>query len=287
MDERAALAMITDQIDEAGDDAAIVDGTAITIDMLHDSADFPAGVTDRTMGWRSVAVSLSDLAAVGADPVGAVAAYGAPTFSEGALTAFVTGAREVCDAVGTEYVGGDLDCHDERTIATAAVGRVDHRVGRAGATPGDAVCVTGCLGTGAAAFKLFETGKIERANQLYRFSPRIAAGRALAPVATAMMDSSDGLARSLHQIAAASDCGITIEGDLPIDPALREFADTDRLATTFGEDFELIVTLPEDAIDDARARVPVDLTRIGTVTESGVTRDGDPLPDEGYVHDPD
>lgn len=286
MDERAALALIADHVDHAGDDAAIVDGTAITIDMLHDSADFPAGTTDRTIGWRSVAVSLSDLAAVGADPVGAVAAYGAPTFEGDALGAFIRGAREVCAAVDTEYVGGDLDGHDERTIATAAVGRVDHRVGRGGATPGEAVCVTGRLGTGAAAFRLFETGEIERANDLYRFRPRIAAGRALAPLASAMMDSSDGLARSLHQIAAASDCGIAIEGELPIDPALDAFADTDRLATTFGEDFELIVTLPEDVLDDARDRVPVDLTQIGTVTESGVTRDGDPLPDEGYVHDP-
>lgn len=285
MDERAALALIADRLEHAGDDAAIVDGTAITIDMLHDSADFPAGVDDRTMGWRSVAVSLSDLAAVGADPVGAVAAYGTPDFEGDALGAFLDGARAVCEAVGTEYVGGDLDIHDERTVATAAVGRVDRRIGRSGATPGEAVCVTGTLGRGAAAYRQFEAGEHERANELYRFLPRIAAGRALGPHAGAMMDSSDGLARSLHQLAAASDCGFAIDRSLPIDPALDAFDDADALATTFGEDFELVVTLPTEAIDRARASVPVALTRIGTVTESGVRRDGDPMPDRGYVHE--
>ncbi|MFB6162600.1 MAG: thiamine-phosphate kinase [Halococcoides sp.] len=285
MDERAALAMIADHLDHAGDDAAIVDGTAITIDMLHDRADFPTGVTDRTIGWRSVAVSLSDLAAVGADPVGAVGAYGAPEFEADALDSFIEGARGVCEAVGTEYVGGDLDIHAERTVATAAVGRVDRTIGRSGATPGEAVCVTGTLGRGAAAYRLFEAGDAERANELYRFLPRIAAGRALASHAGAMMDSSDGLARSLHQLAAASDCGFAIDRELPIDPALDAFDDADSLATTFGEDFELVVTLSTDAIERARSSVPVALTRIGTVTESGVTREGDSMPDRGYVHD--
>lgn len=284
MDERAALTVIGERLAAAGDDAAIVDGTAITIDMLHDRTDFPEGVDPRTVGWRSVAVSLSDLAAVGADPIGAVAAYGAPSFDRSALEAFLDGAQAVCERVGTEYVGGDLDCHDERTIATAAVGRVEHGVGRAGATPGEAVCVTGRLGRGAAAFRLFEAGDIERANQRYRFEPRIAAGRTLAPHAGAMMDSSDGLARSLHQLAAASDCGFAIDRALPTDPALAAFDDADALATTFGEDFELVATVPEAAVETVRSALSVEFTRIGTVTESGVTRDGEVLPDRGYGH---
>jgi len=286
MDERAALARLADLLPAAGDDAARVGDLVVTTDMLHETTDFPAGTTRYTAGWRSVGASLSDVAAMGADALAAVAAYGAPTFEFEEITAFVEGAGDVCEAVGAAYVGGDLDGHEEFTVATTAIGQTDSPVSRDGARPGEAVCVTGTLGRSGAALRLFEAGETDRANDRFQFSPRVAAGRALAPHASAMMDSSDGLARSLHQLADASDCGFAVESPLPIDDVVADVAPDERreLGVFFGEDFELVCTLPEEGLDIAREAVPCGLTRIGTVTEAGVTLDGDSLPDRGYTH---
>jgi thiamine-monophosphate kinase len=306
MDERTALGLLGDRLSAAGDDAAVVDGQVVTTDMLHDRTDFPDGTTRYTAGWRAVGASLSDVAAMGADATAAVAVYAAPAFDETDLADFVDGASEVCEAVGAEYVGGDLDHHDEFTVATTALGDADDPVSRSGAEVGDAVCVTGTLGRSGAALRLFQRGDpadVERANDLFRFEPRVAAGRALAGRATAMMDSSDGLARSLHQLAEASDCGFAVETPLPVDPVVDEVAaDADdrlELGAHFGEDFELVCTVPGKALAAVRGDLSVDLTRVGTVVdrearsasdrrgeavESRVTLDGEPLADRGYTH---
>ncbi|WP_226004416.1 thiamine-phosphate kinase [Natrinema salinisoli] len=291
MDERAALGLLSDELEGAGDDAAVVDGLVVTTDMLHERTDFPDGTTRYTAGWRAVGASLSDVAAMGAPATAAVAAYAAPTFDRDELLAFVRGARDVCDRVDAEYVGGDLDGHDEFTVSTTAIGRTDDPVLRSGARPGDVVCVTGTLGRSAAALRLFERGNVDRANDLFQFEPRISAGRALAARASAMMDSSDGLARSLHQLAEASDCGFAIESErIPIDDSLRDVSDGDddtlESATTFGEDFELVATLPEAAVPALREATDVSLSVIGSVRESadGITMDGEPLADQGYTH---
>jgi len=286
MDEREALQLLGSDLPHAGDDAAIVDSTAITTDMLHESTDFPSGTTRYTAGWRSVAASLSDLAAMGADPTAAVAAYADEAFVDSELRAFVDGARAVCETIGAEYVGGDLDHHSEFTVATTAIGEVDQPVFRSGATPGELVCVTGTVGRSAAALTLFDRDETDRANELFQFTPRIEAGRQLAGTATAMMDSSDGLARSLHQLAEASDCGFAIDSDsVPVDEAV-ESLDIDRweAGVHFGEDFELVCTLPEAVRSTVEAEIP--LTVIGCVTDAdaGVTVDGEPLPDRGYTH---
>ncbi|MEF8786259.1 MAG: thiamine-phosphate kinase [Haloarculaceae archaeon] len=288
MDERAALDRLADRLSHAGDDAAVVDGLLLTTDMLHDRTDFPEGTTRYTAGWRAIGASLSDVAAMGGEPVAAVAVYGAPTFEYDEIAAFVDGACDVCDAVDSQYVGGDLDGHDEFTVSSTVVGRAEEPVLRSGATPGDAVCVTGTLGRSGAALRLFAEDNIERANELFRFEPRVRAGRTLAGEATAMMDSSDGLARSLHQLAEASDCGFAVESPLPIDEAVDEVAsdaaERRELGVFFGEDFELVCTVPEPRLDAVRSSLSVPLTRIGTVTESDVTLDGSPLPDRGYTH---
>ncbi len=288
MDERAALASLYGRLPHAGDDAAVVDGLLVTTDMLHDRTDFPDGTTRYTAGWRAIGASLSDVAAMGGDPVAAVAVYGAPEFDWTEIAAFVDGAVDICEAVGGEYVGGDLDGNDEFTVASTVVGRADDPVHRGGASPGEAVCVTGTLGRSGAALELFSAGETERANELFRFGPRITAGQTLAGAATAMLDSSDGLARSLHQLAEASDCGLAIESPLPIDSVVDEVASDNmerrELGVFFGEDFELVCTVPGDRLATVRAELSVSLTRIGTVTESGLTLDGEPLPDRGYTH---
>jgi len=289
MDERSALAALAETVGGAGDDAAVIDGLVLTTDMLHERTDFPTGVSRYTAGWRSIGASLSDVAAMGGAATAAVAAYGAPAFVPDEIDAFVDGATDVCEAVGARYVGGDLDHHEEFTVAGAVVGRVDDPVYRHGAEPGDGVYVTGTLGRTAAAIREFEAGNVDRGNALFRFEPRVVAGRALAPVATAMMDSSDGVARSLHQLAAASGCGFEVSWDrFPVDSSVDAVADGEadrrKLTAFFGEDFELVFTAPDGEVDAVRASLPVQVTRIGRVTEGGVVADGEPLPDRGYSH---
>jgi thiamine-monophosphate kinase len=288
MDERAALGLLSGRLAAAGDDCAVLDEWLLTTDMLHATTDFPDGTTRYTAGWRAVAASLSDVAAMGGAARAAVAVYGAPEFDEDELTAFVEGASDVCESVGAEYVGGDLDTHEEFTTATTVLGRAENPVLRSGANAGDAVCVTGTLGRSAAALRLFERGDRARANELFRFAPRIAAGRAIGPHASAMMDVSDGLARSLHQLVDASDCGMDVRGSLPIDESVEMVAadaeEVHELGVFFGEDFELLCTVPEDDLETVQEDSPVAVTRIGTVAEEGVTLDGEPLPDRGYTH---
>ena len=291
VDERAALRLLADQLPDVGDDAAVVGEQVLTTDMLHERTDFPEGTTRYTEGWRAVGASLSDVAAMGATATAAVAAYAAPSFQPSELRAFVDGASAVCEAVGAQYVGGDLDEYEEFTVTTTAIGETEHPVRRSGATPGEALVVTGSLGRTGAALALFERGRFERANELFRFTPRVAAGNALAPVAGAMMDSSDGLARSLHQLADASACGFEIEWDrVPVHPAVEEVV-ADRsgrreLAAFLGEDFELVATVPESNLGRVREQSPTELSVIGTVVtaDAGVVADGESVPDRGYTH---
>ncbi|TKX85711.1 thiamine-phosphate kinase [Halorubrum sp. SS5] len=301
MNERDALRALAADLPHAGDDAAVVDGTVITTDMLHERTDFPPGTTRYTAGWRAVGASLSDVAATGARARAAVAVYADEAFDRDDLEAFVAGAVDVCEAVDAEYVGGDLDEHVEFTTATTAVGDVTEAgaVTRSGARPGDALCVTGEWGRSAAALRLFEEGDdaaVERANELFRFTPRVADGVALAESATAMMDSSDGLARSCHQLAEASGVGIELERDaVPVHPVVEEVAEGSaerfELAAHFGEDFELLCAMPDEEFEAAAEACPAGLTRIGRVVdepsddgEPRVTADGDPLPDRGFTH---
>ena len=288
MDERAALELLSGRVAGAGDDCAVLDEWLLTTDMLHATTDFPDGTTRYTAGWRAVAASLSDVAAMGGAARAAVAVYAAPELDEQELTAFVAGASDVCESVGAEYVGGDLDTHDEFTTATTVLGRAETPIRRSGARVGEAVCVTGTLGRSAAALELFEADDIARANELFRFDPRIAAGRAIGPHAGAMMDVSDGLARSLHQLAEASGCGMDVGEPLPVDESVEavaaDAAESRELGVFFGEDFELLFTVPETALEAVREASPVAIARIGTVVESDVTLDGEPLSDRGYTH---
>ena len=291
MDERAALRLVGDLVDTAGDDAAVVDGSILTIDMLHERTDFPPGTTRYTAGWRAVGASLSDIAAMGGEAVATVAVYGAPDFTEDGLREFIDGASTVSESVGANYVGGDLDGHDEFTVATAALGRTENEIGRGGANPGDVVCVTGALGRSAAGMRAFEQGDEERGNDLFRFQPRVAEGGVLAHHATGMMDSSDGLARSLHQLAEASGVGFEIDGKaVPVVSDLEQLVEEGEsareLAIRFGEDFELVCTMPESAVPTVRAELDIPLSVVGEVKDSGtgIVMDGEPLEDVGFTH---
>lgn len=289
MDEREALRLVEELVPGAGDDAAVVGETAVAVDMLHAEADVPSGVTDFTLGWRTVAVALSDIAAVGARATAALAVYSPNALAAGPLERFVEGATAAAESVGASYVGGDLDVTAEVTTVGVGLGRTDRAVGRAGASPGDAVVVTGTLGRGALAVRRFDRGDHAVANELFRFVPRVDAGVRLRRDATAMIDSSDGLARSVHLLAEASGSGIDLDGDaVPIDDRLAAVAgdgETVRdLGLFWGEDFELVATVPPSALGALADDLAVPLTRVGEVTEGGVSIDGRPLPDRGYDH---
>lgn len=290
MDERAALRLLADELPFVGDDAAVVDGHVLTTDMLHASTDFPEGTSMYTAGWRAVGASLSDIAAMGARPIAAVAAYGVPTFDAEEIRSFVRGASDVCDHVGAAYVGGDLDNHQEFTVASTVLGTTDEPIYRDGATVGDRICVTGSLGRSAVALDRFDAEKLDEANELFRFEPRIEVGLAVSNHgASAMIDSSDGLARSIHQIATASGVGMKIRSEaIPVDHRVIDTGCESALerAIGFGEDFELVFTASQSVVDSITADVETPVSDIGSVIENDATMllDDDPLPDTGYTH---
>ncbi len=304
MREQEVLKIIRAQVAEAGDDAASLlfrdTHLILTTDMLHRTSDFPRGATSRTIGWRSVAVSLSDLAAMGARPLGILLAVADPELDEELIRGILAGARACCDSVGTHLVGGDIDRLDELTLVSTGIGEAKRPVHRDGAQRGDLVCVTGVLGRTQAALSLFAAGEIARANDLFCFLPRVDWGLKLAAHATSMIDISDGLAHSLHLLARESRVGCSIEEALlPVIPDLAQalrgacssgsYSDANLTEASFteailfgGEDYELLFTLPESAtsaIDPA-----VRYTVIGRATDGAVLLDGCELPDRGYEH---
>jgi len=300
MREQEVLKIIRAQVAEAGDDAASLlfrdTYLILTTDMLHRTSDFPDGTTPQTIGWRSVAVSLSDLAAMGARPLGILLALGDPHLKEESVRGVLEGAIACCRSVGTRLVGGDIDRLDELTLVSTGIGEARRPVHRDGAHCGDLVCVTGELGRTQAALSLFAAGEIARANDLFCFLPRVGWGVKLAAHATSMIDISDGLAHSLHLLARESGVGCSIEEALlPLIPDLAQAllsgsrseailceARLTEASLFGGEDYELLFTLPESAlpaIDPA-----VHYTLIGRVTDGAVLLDGCELPDRGYEH---
>ncbi len=290
MRETDVLRLINSRVTAAGDDAAIVPfrGTnlLLTTDMLHRESDFPTGTTPRTIGWRSVAVSLSDLAAMGAQPLGVLLALADESLDEKLVSGILDGALACCKECATHLVGGDIDRQRELTLVSTGVGEARSPVRRDGARIGDLICVTGELGRTAAGMNLFSAGEMEAANELFCFPPRISWGMKLAYLATSMIDISDGLAHSLHLLAAQGGVGFQVEWErLPIHHVLLEQTSADKLrdAVLFtGEDYELLFTVPAGLIAQIDPRVR--FTMIGHVTGHGFLLDNEQLPDHGYEH---
>jgi len=295
MRERDVIERLSRKLPPIGDDAAVLPWgethLVLTIDMLTRESDLPEGTTAHAIGWRAVAVSLSDIAAMGAKPLGVVLALGAPRFERDFIDELLEGALDCCRSVGAPYVGGDLSRHTELTLVSSALGEAGRPVRRTGARVGDLVCVTGGLGRTAAALKLFEGGEVERANRLFEFVPRVKEGLTLAPYATSMMDISDGLARSLYQLGEAGGVGFHIRyRDIPVVSEVEELARSEEerreMALYVGEDFELLFTLPGEDLEKAQGAVS--FTVIGEVVPEGVRLDMNgeliQLEDRGYEH---
>src|SRR4030067_758355 len=200
-------------LDMGGDDYLLS-----TMDMLHRETDFPPQMSGWQIGWMSAAVNLSDLASKGARPLGILMAIGIPPDTElGFFDDIMKGMDDCAKSSGTKVIGGDMDSHQELTITGTALGLVnkDLLIRRNGANPGDMVCATGKLGSAGAA--LLSLQKKNAVNEkilkaLFEPVPRINEGMALVKTRaiTSMMDISDGLALSLHDIAKASCGGVMI-----------------------------------------------------------------------------
>ena len=262
-------------LDTGGDDYLLV-----TTDMLHRKTDFPPQMTGRQIGWMSAAVNLSDLASKGARPAGIVMAMGIPPDTEVEFIEEIVKGMDGCASkYGTQIIGGDTDAHDELTMVGTALGMVkkERLIRRSGAEPGDLVCVTGHLGTAGAALMALETKKKVSdtvMNALFEPLPGIYEGMALAASlsVTSMMDISDGLALSLHDMSMAGGVGFRIfENRLPVLPDVKMLLKGDELLETVvftGGDFGLLFTVSPENLDRARKACP--FTVIGEVIEKGV-----------------
>lgn len=296
----------------SGDDAAIVTPggvTATSVDALVDGVHFRRETsTLAQIGAKALAVALSDLAAMGAEPGEAYVVLGVPTdLGEAGCLELLDGMATVAAQTGTTLAGGDVTRAPTLTLATTVVGHApaaENLVTRGGARPGDVLAVTGELGGAAAGMLLLEglrstfeprsDSKVDRAALIARqLEPvaRLEAGRALAATgATAMIDLSDGLGGDAGHLAAASRVKLEIDaGSLPLAPGLAEVAaaaghDPLQLAVSGGEDYELLVALPAKRFEDAAAALASDgpgLTRIGAATAGeGVEIR---LPDDGTL----
>ncbi len=232
-------------------------------DMVHERTDFPSQMTPYQRGWMSVAVSLSDIAAMGAKPLGVLVALGVPEGTERSyLRSMAEGMRECASRAGTRVLGGDTDQHDELTVCTTAVGSVSKRycARRRGAQVGDVVAITGTVGEAACGFALL-SGKAHKhalnAHEVESLTekalmptPRVSEGMRIAEVCTSMMDTSDGLAMSLHELSAQSDVGFEVDEDaLPVPDSVRACTESAVDTALYGAgDFELVFTLPEVAV---------------------------------------
>lgn len=283
MDDRQLLSEIKQQIGRENclDDCAILPPSpyqlVLTTDMLHETTDFPVSMTDYQIGWMSMAVTISDIAGMGAEPRFLIMALGLDR--EERLSGIVAGADACVRAHGASYVGGDIDSHSELTIVTTGIGYAIHPpVTRGGCRPGDLIGVTGTLGRAQAGL----SGYDEYWNSLIMPMPRVREGISLAAGGvTAMMDISDGLILSLYDLLDASGFGSSTSSvDLPVIPNIPRTI-SEEYALFGGGDFELLFTIKErEAIPDT-----VPYTIIGTITQNPEVRvDGRIAKRSGYMH---
>ena len=307
MGEFELLARIRERLPEpgsrlrlgSGDDAAITvpgGATATSVDALVEGVHFRRQSSSlEQIGAKALAIALSDLAAMGAEPGEAYVVLGIPAdLDEDDCLELLDGIERVAAETGTELVGGDVTRAPALTLAMTVVGhaeRPEDFVTRAGARPGDALVVTGELGAAAAGLLVLQgsaearssfvphsSTKDEHATSLIARQleprPRLEAGRALAEAgATAMIDLSDGLGGDARHLAAASGVSLQIDATaLPLAAGLAEVAraggrDPLELAVSGGEDYELLAALPADKLTAAISAVAEHggLTEVGTV----------------------
>ncbi len=304
---RARVADRDDVIVGIGDDAALLSVPSgrqlvVAMDTLNVGVHFPAETAPADIGWKALAVNLSDLAAMAATPAWCTLSLSLPQSEAAWVDGFLDGFLELAARHGVALVGGDTT-RGPLSVCVTAHGLIESRGAllRSGARVGDDVWVTGTLGDAAAALRQWQAGESTtpalRA-RLDRPTPRVAAGLALAGIAHACIDVSDGLLADLGHICRASRVGAELEVDaLPSSAALLaafEIATRRELQATGGDDYELCFTAPKTArlaVGDAMSACDVPATRIGRITaDTGklVLRDAAGVawspPRAGYVH---
>ncbi|HEY6088775.1 MAG TPA: thiamine-phosphate kinase [Gemmatimonadaceae bacterium] len=254
-----------------GDDAAVLQvpageklvvSTDTSLEGVHFRRDW---LNHFEIGYRATAASLSDLAAMGARPIGLVIALTLPKADREEARTIATGIREGASAVLCPIVGGDLTAGKTLALTITALGSVARPLSRAGAKPGQRVYVTGRLGGPAGALKAWNAGKEPSERDRDRFAhpiPRIDAAIGLAERgATSAIDVSDGLIADIAHVAAASK--VCIEIDLARIPRLEGVSPFD--AASSGEEYEIVVTAPEIDVVQFSSEFGLDLTEIGRV----------------------
>jgi thiamine-monophosphate kinase len=285
------------------DDVALLGPHVLTHDTIVEGVHYRADDPPESVGWKLAAVNLSDLAAKGAKPLGALLSLTLrrePAWED----VFLDGLHEACRRYGLPLLGGDtvtLPPGAPRVLGLTAIGEAAARVpSRSGARAGDQLWVVGTLGDAAAGLALLDadpsaTGPLVDAYRRPR--PLLEAGALLASQATAMMDISDGLLLDARRLADASGCGLRIDlGALPLSADFRAARGEDRAARLFaatgGDDYALLVALPPG---EGPLTLPkgtsVSFTLVGELMKNGVFELADdlgpvPLPERlGYEHE--
>lgn len=261
-----------------GDDGAVLrpregrDQVVVT-DTLVEGRHFPAEFDAADIGWRALAVNLSDIAAMGAVPRIAFLNLTLPVAEHEWLSAFAHGFFALADQSGVRLAGGDTT-QGPLTLTVTVIGEVKQNksVLRNGAKPGDCICVSGSLGDAAAGLEVLQqgTGSANALTDRFRKpEPRLALGRNLAGIASAAIDISDGLMADLGHILEASGAGARVQlSSLPISGALADYSEcAPDYALAGGDDYELCFCIPEKNLPELRAMDNgCDITCIGEVT---------------------
>ena len=292
-----------------GDDGAILRPAAgrelvVVADSLVDGVHFPHDMDAADIGYRSVAVNLSDIAAMAARPRWMTLSLTLAASDERWLERFSLGLYEVADEYAVALVGGDTTRGAETVITVQVIGDVEpgRALRRSGAMPGDALYVSGTPGDAAAGLALWQQDAVQGdvASSLYgrfaRPTPRIALASRLAGLASAAIDVSDGLYADIGKLLAASRAGGRIDiGHLPLSSSLTAILGDDeatRIALGGGDDYEIAFSASPDkarAIGELADELSLRVTRIGEVTDGDALhclRNGRPFDyrDAGYRH---
>ena len=253
-----------------GDDCAVIPQqsgkcTLVTTDMLMEGTHFlMEDVSPYRLGWKSAAVNISDIAAMGGSPVGSFLAFALPAGLDSSWTdEFISGYKAVSDLSSTPLLGGDSTGSPVRvSVCVTVLGEcpAGKEVRRSGAKVGDLICVTGPLGDSAGGLKVILDGlprgedESTLVDRHYRPLPKVTEGLALAAAGVhSMMDISDGIGSDLRHILDASHVGAEVDcGCLPLSDCMCRCAavhgwSVEDLAVNGGEDYELLFTTSEEA----------------------------------------
>lgn len=272
-----------------GDDCAIVapaekQNIAVTTDTLVAGVHFPINTTPRAIGHKAIAVNLSDLAAMGAEPSWISVAITLPEVDEQWIGEFCTGLFDLCEYYNVQLIGGDTT-QGPLSITVTAQGVVPagQHITRSGARSGDWLYVTGELGDAALALthvlgkiKLNKEALAKVKDRLDFPKPRVLAGQALRGYASSAIDLSDGLMADLKHICQASGVGANIVLEkLPLSNELIETLGQEKaidMALSGGDDYELLFTVSEDkkvGMETALNDTGVKFTCIGQLNPNG------------------